>query len=318
MKHALVGDSSVSVVLRPAVGADTDTDCVGKLFHSPRRGPWQRPSSPQSPPWRWMTPADVDELHETHRRFQTEIDPTNRFTVEYMGTSVLSIDQVKEAVPKLAERFHGPSVIQHVQAYGGPTVWKVAHERAVPFEDLFRALRPVFEGLVVLADHGIVHGDVSPNNVLLGADGSARLIDLELCMPTSLAFGERDMRTRGSGWSYPYWPPEYLSAAVDPDRDATAEFEACFELSSRLLEYGRRTGALPKPWSGELRRGVEHAHKIDVYGLGMTLLTLMSKYDTPVGCAALALAKRMVEADASIRLCPRAALEAYDDALGTM
>lgn len=60
---------------------------------------------------------------------------------------------------------------------GGETLSEyLAKKGRLSFREAFTVLRPVLEALGRLHEAGVVHGDVSPDNIIL-TDGGARLID---------------------------------------------------------------------------------------------------------------------------------------------
>ena len=64
----------------------------------------------------------------------------------------------------------------------------------------------VADAYAALHEHGVIHGDVHPRNVIVGYDGQTRLIDFGLA---AIA----DQRPRvGRGGMYYFFEPEYLAA----------------------------------------------------------------------------------------------------------
>ena len=86
-------------------------------------------------------------------------------------------------------------------------------------EAMVSVIRQIASALVHAHQHGVLHRDVKPSNILLTTDGRAMLVDF------GLAFVEDDQRLTKSGaelGSLPYVPPEQLrgeESTVDPRRD---------------------------------------------------------------------------------------------------
>lgn len=84
----------------------------------------------------------------------------------------------------------------------GPTLDAWAKDR--PFEAVVRVARGLLDAIECLHQHGVIHGDLKPGNVLVAPDGSPRLIDLGVAS----APGERVDGFRGT---LGYAAPELLS-----------------------------------------------------------------------------------------------------------
>lgn len=149
--------------------------------------------------------------------------------------------------------------------FGQPTFFDPAAARAAaarprPAPRVRRALADVADGLAALHRAGLCHGDVRPDNALVGPDGRARLIDFGPWAPGEF---EGDRRER---------PPAYLAPEQDPDAppDPAADcyafgvllFEALtghLPFAGSALDVTMRQTTLPPPRPSFLARNVEPA-----------------------------------------------------------
>jgi hypothetical protein len=114
----------------------------------------------------------------------------------------------------------------------------------------WRAILDVFaaagRGLAAAHAAGLVHRDFKPDNVLIGADGSVRVTDFGLALPTGTPSGEPDSKRFGTP---PYMSPEQLQgAAVDARADL---FSFCVALHEALYRQ--------RPYAGDSREEIECA-----------------------------------------------------------
>lgn len=130
-------------------------------------------------------------------------------------------------------------VMEHVE--GEDLAERIAHHGALSERLCRRIARAVARGLAALAAHGVVHRDLKPQNVMLGADGSIKVMDFGLVRLLDAA-----ARLTQSGTfvgSVVYAAPEQLErlgAAVDARADLYA---------LGLLLYEAAVGA--RPWPDE-------------------------------------------------------------------
>ena len=107
--------------------------------------------------------------------------------------------------------------------------------------------RQAGEALAYLHAHGIVHGDVKPDNVLLGDDGRVRLLDF------GVAHVETARRLTVSGLSASIGTPDYMAPEQLRGRAGDARADV-FALGTMLYEM--ITGRLPyagSDWEERLR-----------------------------------------------------------------
>jgi Tol biopolymer transport system component/aminoglycoside phosphotransferase (APT) family kinase protein len=136
---------------------------------------------------------------EACRRFAREA----RAVAQLASPHVVPIFEVFEAagLPWIAmERVEGRSLRQRLEE-GGP----------LPLCEALRHGESVAEALAVAHEHGILHRDVTPNNVLISEDGRARLTDFGLARFLA-AGGGSEASTRGTtGAGHVLGTPGYMS-----------------------------------------------------------------------------------------------------------
>ncbi|WP_394837168.1 serine/threonine protein kinase [Pendulispora rubella] len=183
---------------------------------------------------------------------------------------------------RLAARVHHPNVVQplDVIAEGGEVFLVMEYVRGETLAKLQRILRPLGErvppavaGAIVVgvlhglhAAHeakselgeplGIVHRDISPQNVLVGTDGTARVLDFGIAKATDRAHHTREGDLKGK---IAYMAPEQLAGETELDRrtDIFAAAVVLWELltgrrlyeseSQPTLLTRTRTGTIPPP-----------------------------------------------------------------------
>lgn len=94
---------------------------------------------------------------------------------------------------------------------GGETLSEyLAKKGRLSFREAFTVLRPVLEALGRLHEAGVVHGDVSPDNIIL-TDGGARLIDFGAAARSGVFEGTRKVTLKKR-----YAPPEQYNSGTVP------------------------------------------------------------------------------------------------------
>ena len=144
--------------------------------------------------------------------------------------------------------------------------------------DVLHGLAAAHEAVDTTGENlGIVHRDVSPQNVLVGADGAARLLDFGIAKANHRATVTRDGRIKGK---LAYMAPEQLGGDAEPRSDVYAAALVLWEMlagkspfdgamtegqliASVLAGLGEKAGAarpdLPKALDDFLVRALEVA-----------------------------------------------------------
>jgi len=122
---------------------------------------------------------------------------------------------------------------------------KLAHEGELPIGETVRILRDIVDALSEAHDHGVVHRDIKPDNVLL-TKHHALVTDFGVAKAVSEATGAYTLTTEGVALGTPaYMSPE--QAAADKHIDHRADIYAVGALAYELLT-GRPpfTGTTPQ------------------------------------------------------------------------
>ncbi len=123
---------------------------------------------------------------------------------------------------------------------------KLAREGELPINEALRVLREVVDALKHAHQHGLVHRDIKPDNVLL-SDDHAVVTDFGVAKAVSEATGRQQLTTAGVALGTPaYMAPE--QAAADPNVDHRADIYAVGVLAYEMLS-GRSPGARPNKYS---------------------------------------------------------------------
>ena len=128
---------------------------------------------------------------------------------------------------------------------------KLAKEGELPVTEAVRLLRDVVDALAHAHEHGVVHRDIKPDNVMLSGR-HALVTDFGVAKAVSDATGQRQLTTAGVALGTPaYMAPE--QAVADPHIDHRADIYAVGALAYELL-----TGR--PPFTGRTAQEVLSAH----------------------------------------------------------
>jgi hypothetical protein len=136
-----------------------------------------------------------------------------------------------------------------------------------------RIVRDIALALEHAHERGVLHRDVKPSNVLLGADGRVRLCDFGLA---ALAGGESLTRSGAQLGSLPYMAPEQLRGehgAIGPQTDVYGLGVTLYELVT-----------LARPFGGESEERVRQAI-LDARPTSMRTLNVSASADIEIVCA---------------------------------
>jgi serine/threonine protein kinase len=122
-------------------------------------------------------------------------------------------------------------------------------------------VRQAAVGLQHAHDNGLIHRDVKPSNLMLGRDGTIRVLDLGLALV----------------------PGEELAVELPPHHPAV--FDTVRSADDTLTSPGQQLGTRDYTAPEQLRDSHRVDHRADVYGLGCTLVYLLTgrRYDSREG-----------------------------------
>ena len=252
-----------------------------------------RESSGPSPPdpRRYVGKVFVNrELYrQEHQRAQLihRVDPAGRFHAR-----LVRADDLTPRLSQLTYEYAGYPIHQ----------LKLSYRARAKF---YRSLLTLFDGLRTLAQHRIVHGDVSVNNLLMDGDLHCRLIDYGL----SSRFEDLDWEFL-QAHRYLYFPFDVPLGLPEPDLGRPVRRFIAYAASSRVfitrwvrvigLTLDESVAALRRHCEGlatwplaERRRWL--AERLDFYGLGVSLMSL------PCWCELQGVIRHLIIPDARAR-----------------
>ncbi len=99
----------------------------------------------------------------------------------------------------------------------GPTCRQLVEENGnLPWEQAVKITAQIAEGLKYAAEQGIIHRDVTPGNIIMDSDGTAKITDLGLAKET--ATDATGLTRSGASLGTPYYmSPEQINSARDVD-----------------------------------------------------------------------------------------------------
>jgi serine/threonine protein kinase len=148
--------------------------------------------------------------------------------------------------------------------------WLLRQHRRLPVADACELARQAALGLQHAHEHGLVHRDVKPSNVMLTRAGLVKVLDLGLALLRGGAMDEKLTQTGGIMGTYDYMAPEQASESHDVDIRADVYSLGCtlyclltgrppFADSRRALDKIRAHAEAPVPPIRQLRPEVPEA-----------------------------------------------------------
>lgn len=174
------------------------------------------------------------------KRFHPHLltDPLARQRIEEEATAASRVSH--PAIISAVERIGGRDDLALVFPYveGTTLAKRLAGDEPMEPRDAASIALEVADALATAHEAGVVHRDVKPANILLGADGQTRLLDFGI----SRAFDEADpAQLTGAGMAIgtlPYMAPEQLAAAPPtPASDVYALGAVLYEMLAGRRPY---------------------------------------------------------------------------------
>ena len=264
-----------------------------------------------------------DELRR-HNSIVRQIDPKHLFTMKlYLGCEIKRTDLSEAELTQCA--FNHPDIprpitrsqvtlYQLVYQDGGLTLQQAA--KTIPFEVIFDSLRTAFLGIQVMGEHGVIHTDLKPANIVYNdKTDTLAIIDFGNCTKLdNLNFLSH--RENAYRHQFIYWPSEFNAmatqtgglrnsqwlnlTATDPIikllahtqklhtiRGKMSEFKQLLEEEPPYMYYFRRIHAT-QPLPSKLNEIIANYHElmdttaniswrtVDTYGLGASIIHMLA------------------------------------------
>ncbi len=146
---------------------------------------------------------------------------------------------------------HTYMVMEYVE---GKNLFELAFKRPLAIDSALRIIIQVADALAAAHDRGIIHRDIKPRNVMVTADGQARLLDFGLA---KLLESDDD-------------------ASIDsPNVMTKIEFFADIEDDLFLTQEGVALGT-PSSSPPEMAQGLTSDHRADIFSFGVLLYLLLT------------------------------------------
>jgi serine/threonine protein kinase len=167
---------------------------------------------------------------------ETARNPTliKRFEQEFKAASLLDHPNIVKAIDYSGS---SPTPFLVMEFVDGESLGqRVERDGAIPEEDAISYISQVCDGLHRAHKQGLIHRDVKPDNILVTADGTAKLTDLGLVKDTE---GEQNLTRTGRGLGTPHF------MAPEQFRDAKNADVKCDVYSLGATLYMMLTGQVP-------------------------------------------------------------------------
>lgn len=151
--------------------------------------------------------AHQEALFEQGRRhFQTEASILAAFPQLSHIVNIMDILETNGTIYLVMEYIEGITLKQYISDNG-----------PLAFDEFIELLYPVMQDLIQIHDKGLLHRDISPDNLILGTDNQLHLIDFGSASLKSTAASDRKTVILKSGYAPPeqYLPTGKLGAWTD-------------------------------------------------------------------------------------------------------
>lgn len=174
--------------------------------------------------------GDPDDQHALKVLIDHDVSARRRFLDE--GTILVGLDHTNLLTVQEVHDDDPPWIVMELLAGKDLEALRDSSDAFSP-EVVARWIADVAQGLQRCHDHGVVHRDIKPSNVMLGRDGTPRLIDFGVARKTGEAHKTRAGVVMGT---VSYLPPEvFLESRVGLQDDPAADVYALGQTLVELL-----------------------------------------------------------------------------------
>lgn len=271
----VIGEGNYGCVFKPHVkcynASPTIKNSVGKIFPDKQ---------------------DFEEEKKKHMMLQRRVDPRHEFLVPIYKTcyveDFVASDQVANCgiLSSSARRHLRKPLPQIIYKYAGIDLSKLMSIK-IPRQDLFKTMfnkmKQILIGLKKIHDHGYIHQDMKPSNLMWDARSQKiYIIDFGILVEKTRVFD--NVNKFVLTYDYPYYPPEFkLLIYHKTFQQFYRKFMTNFHFDIRVAGKSVDIIAIMKehfqvPIEDDLRAAFEHQtydpSKVDLYALGVVVLLL--------------------------------------------
>ncbi|MCC8028211.1 MAG: serine/threonine protein kinase, partial [Lachnospiraceae bacterium] len=139
----------------------------------------------------WDT-RDEGEQMKGIERFVKEAQKMAKLDAVPSIVRVWDVFQENETAYIVMDFVEGVTLKQYLSEYG-----------VMQWADCFALLEPILESLAVMHDRGFIHRDISPDNIMVQPDGTARLLDMGAAVDVRATQGQASMAVAKKNFSAP-------------------------------------------------------------------------------------------------------------------
>lgn len=138
----------------------------------------------------YMTEQSQNARSEGRKMFLKEARKMNRVASVPLVVQVLDLFEDNETAYIIMEYIQGRDLMHQIEV-SGPMIWP----------SVSKLLLPVVDTMQKVHDEGLIHRDLSPDNLMLLPDGSIKILDLGAAKDLNLSTGASSMQVAKSGFS---------------------------------------------------------------------------------------------------------------------
>ncbi len=183
-----------------------------------------------------------------HERYSHDEEYVERFRREAKAIARLSHPNIVTVIDRGEWEHHQFIVFEYVE---GQTVKELVEGQGpLPVRDALTLVREIAHGLAFAHEHGVVHRDVKPHNVIIDLDGTAKVTDFGIAR--SLDRGEGLTTTGTLLGTSDYIAPEQATGRPVSERSD--------QYSLGVLLFELLTGEVPYPSGSLVEAAMRHAN----------------------------------------------------------